>query len=76
MDIQRFSHLDIPTQYQSLTSIRILIPTVSFFDTIDCWYCAFTYIPDLYSYVSPYHTTTYIYILGLTHWILIRIGGS
>ena len=32
--IQRFSHLDIPTKYQYLTGVTILIPTGRFFDTI------------------------------------------
>ena len=34
LGIQRFSHLDIPTKYQYLTGITILIPTDGFFDTI------------------------------------------
>ena len=32
--VQRFSHLDIPTKYHYLTSIKILIATSKFFDTI------------------------------------------
>ena len=32
--IQRFSHLDIPTRYQYLTSVTILIPMDRFSDTI------------------------------------------
>jgi hypothetical protein len=32
--IQRFSHLDIPTKYQCLIGITILIPTGRFFDSI------------------------------------------
>ena len=31
---RRFSPLDIPTNYQYLTSITILIPMARFFDTI------------------------------------------
>ena len=31
--IQRFSHLDIPTKYQYLTGITILIPTGTFIDS-------------------------------------------
>jgi hypothetical protein len=48
LDIQRFSDLEIPTKYQYLTGITILIPMSRFFDTIidvDYGTHAFTYIP-------------------------------
>jgi hypothetical protein len=34
LDIQRFFHLDIPTKYQYLTGISIMIPKGRIFDTI------------------------------------------
>jgi len=34
LGIQRFSHLDIPTKYQYLADIAILIPTGRFFDIV------------------------------------------
>ena len=45
---QRFFHLDIPTKYQYLTGITILIPMGRFFDNlidVDYFYHAFTFIP-------------------------------
>ena len=45
----RLSQLDIPTEYQYLTGITILIPMGRFFDIIfdvDYQYHAFTYILD------------------------------
>ena len=46
--IQRFFYGDIPTIYQYLTGITILIPMGRFFDNlvdVDYLYHAFTFIP-------------------------------
>ena len=51
----RLSHLEIPTEYQYLTSITMLIPTNTFIDTImdaEYPYHAFTYIPQQHRYKS------------------------
>ena len=49
---------DIPTKYEYLTRITILIPTGRFFATtidIDYWYHAFTYIPGPTLISTPDH---------------------
>ena len=46
--VKQDSHLDIPTKYQYLTGMTILICSSRFFDAIvegDYWYHEFTYIP-------------------------------
>ena len=43
-----FSHLDVPTTYQNLTSMKISIPTNRFFDT--------TIDDDYWTLGKPTHT--------------------
>ena len=55
--IQRFSHLEAPTEYQYLTGITKLIPTGRFFDTIIDVGHRFHACTDLYIRPTLVHTS-------------------
>ena len=67
--IQRFSHLDIPIEYQNLTGMTILKPTGRFSDTnidVDNRCHVFTYIPDQHCFQPRGHQSFpgWIFLLG------------
>ena len=68
--IPRFSHIDIPTTYQYLIGITILIPTGRFLDTIiggDHWSHAFTCTLDQHWFFSVFWTQYHTCLSGLTY---------
>ena len=51
-DIQRFSHLDVPTKYQHVSGITILIPMGRFLITISMFIGDYQY-PCIHLYTGP-----------------------